>query len=97
MKIKLGVVIDAIEMADDTYTYFLDMETGECVMLADELVTGLDNEGLEDEIDNNPDRFLRLPTKFENNEYHIMEQFIWSLDDVKKAEKLEIVVSGKGA
>ena len=97
MKIKLSVVIDAIEMADDTYTYFLDMETGECVMLADELVTGLDNEGLEDEIDNNPDRFLRLPTKFEINEYHIMEEFIWSLDDVKKAEKLEIAVSGKGA
>lgn len=97
MKINLSVVIDAIEMADDTYIYFLDMETGECVMFADELVTGIDNEELEDEIDNNSERFLRLPTKFEINEYHIMERFICSLDDVKKAEELGIVICGKGA
>lgn len=46
MKIKLDVILDAIEMADDNYTYFLDLETGESVFLADELITGLDNEGL---------------------------------------------------
>ena len=50
MKVKLGVILDAIEMADDNYTYFLDLETGDSVFLADELITGLDNEGLEDEI-----------------------------------------------
>lgn len=95
--IKLSVVIDAIEMADDAYTYFLDMENGESVMLADELITGLDNEGLEDEIDNNPGRFLRLPTKYEINEYHIIEEFIWSLEDEKKADKLGKAIHGKGA
>lgn len=31
MKIDLSVVVDAIEMADDNYTYFLDIETGESV------------------------------------------------------------------
>ena len=46
MKIKLDVILDAIEMADDNYTYFLDLETGESVFLADELITGLDNERL---------------------------------------------------
>ena len=51
MKIKLDVILDAIEMADDNYTYFLDLETGESVFLADELITGLDNERLEDEIE----------------------------------------------
>lgn len=54
MKVKLGVILDAIEMADDNYTYFLDSETRESVFLADELITGLDNEGLEDEIEENP-------------------------------------------
>lgn len=29
MKVKLEAVIDAIEMTDDNYTYFLDLETGE--------------------------------------------------------------------
>ena len=97
MKIKLEVVIDAIEMADDNYTYFLDLETGESVFLADELITGLDNEGLEVEIEENyGTRYLRFPTKFDINEYHIMEEFIWTLE-VEKANKLECAIQGRGA
>ena len=96
MKVKLGVILDAIEMADDNYTYFLDLETGESVFLADELITGLDNEGLEDEIEESPERYLRLPTKFEIHEYHIMEEFIWTLKG-EKADKLERAIRGRGA
>lgn len=96
MKVNLSIVIDAIEMADDNYIFFLDMETGESVFLADELVTGLDNEGLEDEIDENPERYLRLPTRFEIHEYHIMEEFILSLTR-EKAQKLERAIQGRGA
>lgn len=51
MKVNLNVILDAIEMADDNYTYFLDLETGESVFLVDELVTGLDNKGLDHEIE----------------------------------------------
>jgi len=96
MNVKLDVILDAIEMADDNYTYFLDLETGESVFLADELVTGLDNEGLEDEIEENLERYLRLPTKFEIHEYHIMEEFIWTLK-VDRADKLEHAIQGRGA
>lgn len=46
MKKNLSVVLDSIGMADDIFTYFLDIETVESVFLADELITGLDNEGL---------------------------------------------------
>ena len=97
MKVKLEVVIDAIEMADDNYTYFLDLETGESVFLVDELLTGLDNEGLDEEIEENYEtRYLRLPTKYEINEYHIMEEFIWTLED-EKVNKLEGAIQGRGA
>lgn len=96
MKVKLGVILDAIEMADDNYTYFLDLETGESVFLVDELVTDLDNEGLQDEIEENMERYLRLPTKFEIHEYHIMEEFIWTLNG-ETAEKLECAIRGRGA
>ena len=96
MKVNLGVILDAIEMADDNYTYFLDLETGESVFLADELITGLDNEGLEDEIEENPERYLRLPTKFEIHEYHIMEEFIWTLKG-ERADKLGCAIQGRGA
>ena len=83
-------------MADDNYIYFLDLETGESVFLADELITGLDNEGLEDEIDENPNRYLRLSTKFEIHEYHIMEEFIWTLNG-ERADELECAIRGRGA
>lgn len=38
------------ETANDNYTYFLNLKTCESVFLGDELITGLDNEGLEGEI-----------------------------------------------
>jgi len=96
MKVKLSVVLDAIEMADENYTYFLDKETGERVLLVDELISGLDNEGLEDEIEENPDRYLKMPTNFEVHEYHIMEEFIWTLKG-EKAAKLKRAIQGRGA
>ena len=97
MKVNLSVVLDAIEMADDNYTYFLDLETGESVFLVDELITGLDNEGLEDEIEENFERYLRLPTKFEIHEYHIMEEFVWSLPEGRQQDMLERAIQGRGA
>lgn len=97
MKINLNVVLDAIEAADDNYTYFLDMETGESVFLVDELITGLDNEGLDDEIQENFGRYLRLPTRFEIHEYNIMEQFIWSLPEGQQQNMLERAIQGRGA
>lgn len=96
MKVNLNVILNAIEMADDNYTYFLDLETGESVFLVDELVTGLDNKGLDHEIEENLGRYLRLPTKFEIHEYHIMEEFIWTLKG-KKAEELGYAIRGRGA
>ncbi len=96
MRINLSVVLDAIEMANDNYTYFLDLETGESVFLADELITGLDNDGLEDAIDGAPERYLRFPTKFEIHEYHIMEEFIWSLKG-EAVNRLENAIQGRGA
>lgn len=97
MKINLNVVLDAIEAADDNYTYFLDMETGESVFLVDELITGLDNEGLDDKIQENFGRYLRLPTRFEIHEYNIMEQFIWSLPEGRQQNMLEGAIQGRGA
>ena len=40
MTIKLEQVLDAIETADDAFTYFYDTQTGETVFLSDPLITG---------------------------------------------------------
>ena len=59
--------------------------------------TGLDNEGLEEEIEEKYGiRYLRLPTKLEIHEYHIMEEFIWTLKN-ENSNKLENAIRRKGA
>ena len=74
MKIKLEQVIEAIETADDAFTYFYDTQTGETVYLQDEMITGECDEALEELIENSPrGRFLRFPTKYDIHEYSIME------------------------
>lgn len=45
MKANLSVVLDAIEMVYDNYTYSLDIETGESVLIVDKLNNGLDGKG----------------------------------------------------
>ena len=59
MKIKLEQVIEAIETADDAFTYFYDTQTGETVYLQDEMITGERDEALEELTENSPrGRFL---------------------------------------
>lgn len=66
------------------------------MFLVDELIICLDNEGLEDEIEETPERYLRLSAKFEIHEYYIMEEFMWTLKG-EKADKLECAIRGRGA
>ena len=98
MKIKLEQVIEAIETADDAFTYFFDTQTGEMVYLQDEIVTGERNEELEELIENSPrGRFLRFPTKYDIHEYSIMESFIESLPPGAARQELAHAIRGKGA
>lgn len=69
MKIKLDQVIEAIECVDDIFTSFWDTQTGETVYLADPVLNGEMDEDLATEIENDPERFLRFPTKYEIHEF----------------------------
>jgi hypothetical protein len=97
MQIKLVDVLGAIELASNEFTYFYNKENGEVVMYADPLITGIENEELEEDLEENYDNYIRLPTKFEINQYHIMEQFIWSLPEGSNQNKLERSIQGRGA
>ena len=98
MKIKLKQVIDAIETANEVFTYFYDTETGETVYLQDEMITGERDEELEELIENSPrDRFLRFPTKYDIHEYSIMESFIESLPPGAARQELAGSIRGRGA
>lgn len=79
MIIRLEQVLEAIETADDAFTYFFDTQTCETVFLSDSLITGESYEELEKLIESSGDRFLRFPTKYDIHDYGIMENFVYSL------------------
>lgn len=77
--IKLDIVLEAVEMADDNMTYYYDKQEKESVCYMDPIFYGHDeeNEALGELIEEEwKTRFIALPTKFEIDEYSIMEDFI---------------------
>ena len=96
-RIPLESVISGIETASDSFTIFLDLETMEQVSVADELITGIDDSETAEMIDENPGRFLRLPTQYEIHEYSIMEDFVYSLEDGEAKRALARAIQGRGA
>ena len=97
MTIKLEQVLDAIETADDAFTYFYDTQTGETVFLSNLLITGESYEELEELIESSGDRFLRFPTKYDIHEYSIMENFVYSLPAGAARQELVNAICGRGA
>ena len=97
MTIKLEQVLDAIESADDAFTYFYDTQTGETVFLSDLLITGESYEELEELIERSGDRFLRFPTKYDIHEYSIIENFVYSLPAGTARQELVNAICGRGA
>lgn len=97
MKIKLQVVIDAIEQASDTYKAFYDTKTKETVYLPDVWVTGETDEALAALLREEPERFIQFPTRYEIHEYSIMDSFVDYLPPGKIKSELSSAIRGKGA
>ncbi len=77
--IKLDIVLEAVEMADDNFTYYYDKQEKESVCYIDPVFYGHDeeNDALGELIEEEwLTRFIALPRKFEVDEYSIMESFI---------------------
>lgn len=97
MIIRLEQVLDAIETADDAFTYFFDTQTGETVFLSDPMITGESYEELEELIESSGNRFLRFPTKYDIHECSIMENFVYSLPAGAARQELANAICGRGA
>lgn len=111
IRIKLSEIIEGMESQSDENSSYLDKGTGEFVVISDyDLRTAEDNESLEDypeweqeqiaiarDIINETGRYLELPTKFDINEYEIMEKFCHSLEDTNLRELLYNKIKGGGA
>lgn len=97
MTISLKQVVDAIEMACESYTEFYDTKTAETVSLPDPMWTGETDEDLEALLEAEPSRFLRFPTKYEIHEYRIMENFVKAMPAGKIQKELSNALRGQGA
>lgn len=97
MKIRLKQVIQAMEEACEVYTIFYDVKDEKAVYLQDAFITGERDVALEEQIENNRDRYLRFPDKYEIHEYSIMERYIDWLPSGKAKAELDSAIRGKGA
>ena len=96
-KIRLEVVIDAIETADDVFLQFYDMLMGETVYLPSSSSVAEEDPELAALLEDQADRFVRFPTQYDIQEYSIMEAFAESLLDEKMADELLRAIRGRGA
>lgn len=101
VKIPLHILIDAIEMANDEWNQYLDIEEMQVVSLPEYPFAGEydeedqePSERIEEEFNV---RFFRLPSQYEIHEYNIMEGFIWSLPEGRMQDSLENSIQGRGA
>lgn len=100
--LKLKKVAEAIEMADDFFTYYYDLETGELESLNKDNAFNDPDDGDEllDLMEEEPDRFVAMPDRTDlfnspYSDYRMMEAFIETQAMYKN--KLGRAIQGKGA
>lgn len=99
--VPLSLICDAVEMADDEWNQYLDIEKMEVVSIPEYPFMGEydeEDQELADMIEEGWNiRFFRLPSKFDIHEYSIMEQFIYHLPEGRMQDSLESAIRGRGA
>jgi hypothetical protein len=111
IRVTLEKIIEGLESQSDESHSYLNKKTGEVVLIGYEEMQAAENdEPIEDfpdwqqdiitsakEIETETGYYIPLPTKFDINEYHIMEDFCWSIEDNKMREMLCDLIKGSGA
>ncbi len=109
--VKLNRIIEAIELLTDESSAYLDRKTGDVmVIMEEELNAAEDQEPLEEypewqrdniekarELIDREEDFLSLPTKYDINEYGIIEDFCRSVENTEISGALSNTIHGKGA
>ena len=110
-RVKLSEIIEGLEFQSDESSSFLNTKTGEVVLMTDYAMRAAEeNEPLEDvpdwerdlvaiarEILADAGDYIPLPTKYDIDEYSIMENFCTSLDKQEIGDILYDLISGSGA
>lgn len=97
MKVKLDDVIEGMEFADMEVDYYYHTKSQKVAVYMDEALTGEDSSALLADIEENWEDYIHLPTSYDINEYHMMEEFICSLPEGIVQDELERGICGRGA
>jgi|SRR5699024_8762708 len=111
-KVRLSDLVDEMDMQMDEYFQLINKETGEIIYIMEKLV-GIAEEGESyghlpdwqqeqmelaiDFVEHDTAKYLPLPSKFDIDEYGMIEDFCFSVEDSKTEAKLLHAIRGKGA
>lgn len=96
MKVKLDDILEALEFTNDETEFFFNKETGETVMYSNTGMLEME-EGLEEDLEVNWKKYLRLPAKFYIDEYGMMEDFTNQLPEGIIRNRLDAAIRERGA
>ena len=92
MKVKLSEVIDALDFTNDEIEYYYNPDTEEIFMSN----IGDFEDLTEDELDELFEKSIMLPTRYDINEYEMMEDFAETINDTRLQNQLYISLNGSG-
>jgi hypothetical protein len=110
-RVVLRDVVQEMDVPDDDWSVFLNRHTGELVTVTGEEASAAEDEEFdEDELDDldderiqqirtvlESDDYLQLPSRFDIDEYHIMERFCRQVEDQHIRDDLLQALHGPGA
>lgn len=96
LRIDLDELCSAMEDSSYEHEHYLDLKTGEILFISD-YMDDEESDRLKDNIDEEPDRYERIPRVESHEGYEDMEDFIATVEDEHLAELLEVAINGKGA
>ncbi len=96
MKVKLSEILMGMEFSNTDNGAFLNIKTGEVVLVSDPDITGEDEEFDTEYYDSNED-YISLPDDYDIDEYRMMQDFIGTVSDDSIAQTLSISLQGSGA
>jgi len=96
LNISLDELCEAMEDSSYENEHFLDLETGEILFIS-EYMDDEDSEKLKERIEEDFERYERIPKAESHEGYQDMVDFIATVDDEHLAELLEVAINGKGA
>ncbi|WP_332698733.1 UPF0158 family protein [Halalkalibacter lacteus] len=111
IKVKLKDIIEEMEIQFEESCSLLNIKTGEIVLVTSEDLRAVEDEKPIDhlpewqqenrmvaiDVVENFENYIELPTKYEVNEYEIMEDFCLKVSDQQKQDSLLRAIKGKGA